>query len=169
MVWAFPFSLATTKGIVFTFFSSGYWDVSLHRVLLAWIYIFNPPLPTIKSVGFPHSEISGSKPVNGSPKLIAVYHVLHRLVSPRHSLAALYFLIISLSFNFTIVLNFLWRVLFPTIHQAVKEQKLLDFRFFIFLFDHLKWWAQVDLNHRPHAYQACALTSWAMSPLKNKY
>ena len=26
------------------------------------------------------------------------------------------------------------------------------------------WWAQVDSNHRPHAYQACALTSWAMSP-----
>ena len=26
------------------------------------------------------------------------------------------------------------------------------------------WWAQMDLNHRPHAYQACALTSWAMSP-----
>ena len=21
------------------------------------------------------------------------------------------------------------------------------------------WWARVDLNHRPHAYQACALTS----------
>ena len=21
------------------------------------------------------------------------------------------------------------------------------------------WWAQVDSNHRPHAYQACALTS----------
>ena len=26
------------------------------------------------------------------------------------------------------------------------------------------WWAQVDSNHRPHAYQACALTCWAMSP-----
>ena len=26
------------------------------------------------------------------------------------------------------------------------------------------WWAQVDSNHRPHAYQACALTTWAMSP-----
>ena len=26
------------------------------------------------------------------------------------------------------------------------------------------WWAQVDSNHRPHAYQACALTSWAMGP-----
>ena len=27
------------------------------------------------------------------------------------------------------------------------------------------WWARVDLNHRPHAYQACALTSWATGPL----
>ena len=27
-----------------------------------------------------------------------------------------------------------------------------------------KWWAQVDSNHRPRAYQARALTSWAMSP-----
>ena len=26
------------------------------------------------------------------------------------------------------------------------------------------WWEQVDSNHRPHAYQACALTSWAMFP-----
>jgi hypothetical protein len=34
--------------------------------------------------GLPHSEISGSKRVCRSPKLIAAYHVLHRLVSPRH-------------------------------------------------------------------------------------
>ena len=27
------------------------------------------------------------------------------------------------------------------------------------------WWAQVDSNHRPHAYQACALTTWAMRPV----
>ena len=27
-----------------------------------------------------------------------------------------------------------------------------------------QWWAQVDSNHRPPAYQASALTSWAMSP-----
>ena len=27
------------------------------------------------------------------------------------------------------------------------------------------WWAQVDSNHRPHAYQACALTTWAMRPM----
>ena len=28
----------------------------------------------------------------------------------------------------------------------------------------MKEWAQVDSNHRPHAYQACALTGWAMGP-----
>lgn len=36
------------------------------------------------SGGFPHSEILGSKPIPGSPKLIAGYHVFHRLLLPRH-------------------------------------------------------------------------------------
>ena len=39
--------------------------------------------------GFPHSEICGSKPIRGSPQLIAAYHVLHRLSMPRHPLNAL--------------------------------------------------------------------------------
>jgi hypothetical protein len=39
--------------------------------------------------GLPHSEILGSKPVCGSPKLFAAYHVLHRLLAPRHSPYAL--------------------------------------------------------------------------------
>ena len=26
------------------------------------------------------------------------------------------------------------------------------------------WWAWVDLNYWPHAYQACALTNWATGP-----
>ena len=34
--------------------------------------------------GFPHSEIHGSKLVRSSPWLIAAYHVLHRLLAPRH-------------------------------------------------------------------------------------
>ena len=34
--------------------------------------------------GFPHSEIRGSKLVRSSPRLIAAYHVLHRLSTPRH-------------------------------------------------------------------------------------
>jgi hypothetical protein len=37
-----------------------------------------------RSQGFPHSEIAGSKPIRGSPTLIAAYHVLHRLSVPRH-------------------------------------------------------------------------------------
>jgi hypothetical protein len=39
--------------------------------------------------GFPHSEISGSKPACGSPKLIAACHVLLRLLLPRHPPCAL--------------------------------------------------------------------------------
>ena len=39
--------------------------------------------------GLPHSDILGSKPVCGSPKLFAAYHVLHRLLAPRHSPYAL--------------------------------------------------------------------------------
>ena len=34
--------------------------------------------------GFPHSDIRGSKPADGSPRLIAVCRVLHRLMVPRH-------------------------------------------------------------------------------------
>src|ERR1700729_3915963 len=47
--------------------------------------------------GFPHSEISGSTPVCGSPKLIAACHVLHRLFLPRHPPCALS----SLTIEFT--------------------------------------------------------------------
>ena len=41
------------------------------------------------------------------------------------------------------------------------------FLLFPFLFQQKKrkWWAQMDSNHRPHAYQACALTTWAMRPV----
>ena len=39
--------------------------------------------------GFPHSDIPGSKPVCGYPRLIAAYHVLHRLLLPRHPPCAL--------------------------------------------------------------------------------
>src|SRR5262244_3688700 len=39
--------------------------------------------------GFPHSDISGSKCVCHSPELFAAYHVLHRLLVPRHPPCAL--------------------------------------------------------------------------------
>jgi hypothetical protein len=47
--------------------------------------------------GFPHSDISGSKPACGSPKLIAACHVLLRLLAPRHPPHALSSLTIKLA------------------------------------------------------------------------
>src|SRR5262245_62014590 len=43
----------------------------------------------ITAGGFSHSDISGSTPACGSPKLIAANHVLHRLLAPRHPPCAL--------------------------------------------------------------------------------
>ena len=48
------------------------------------IYGFNREIPLDDSGGFPHSEIPGSTPVHGSPRLFAVSHVLHRHLAPRH-------------------------------------------------------------------------------------
>jgi hypothetical protein len=48
-------------------------------------------------IGFPHSEIPGSMPTCGSPRLIAACHVLHRLLLPRHPPCALS----SLTIKFT--------------------------------------------------------------------
>ena len=47
----------------------------------------------INTTRLPHSEIPGSKLVCSSPRLIAAYHVLHRLLAPRHPLCALQSLI----------------------------------------------------------------------------
>ncbi len=44
---------------------------------------------TTQGGGFPHSEIRGSKLIRSYPQLIAAYHVLHRLLEPRHSQDAL--------------------------------------------------------------------------------
>ena len=43
----------------------------------------------LKAAGLSHSEIHGSTPVCGSPRLIATCYVLHRLLAPRHPPLAL--------------------------------------------------------------------------------
>ena len=53
-------------------------------------YFIHKELTEYCSAGFPHSEIYGSKPICGSPQLIAACRVLHRLSVPRHSPCALY-------------------------------------------------------------------------------
>ena len=87
-VWALPVSLAATPGIDVSFSSSGYLDVSVHRVPLhtLWIGVW---ILEVCSSGFPHSDISGSLDICSSPKLFAAYHVFHRLLVPRHPPCAL--------------------------------------------------------------------------------
>ena len=47
-------------------------------------YGFRPRCQGITPDGFPHSGIPGSRPVCGSPRLIAAYHALRRFLAPRH-------------------------------------------------------------------------------------
>ena len=58
-VWALSISLAATLEITVVFSSSGYLDVSVHRVPLLTLCI-GVRIPEVCSGGFPHSEISGS-------------------------------------------------------------------------------------------------------------
>ena len=87
-VWALPVSLAATSGIDVSFFSSGYLDVSVHRVPYhnLWIQLW---LTELFSAGFPHSDIHGSIDICSSPWLFAAYHVFRRLLVPRHPPCAL--------------------------------------------------------------------------------
>ena len=72
----------------FIFFSSGYLDVSVHRVPLhtLWIGVW---IHEVFSCGFPHSDIHGSLNICFSPWLFAAYHVFRRLLVPRHPPCAL--------------------------------------------------------------------------------
>ena len=88
MVWALPVSLAATSGIDVSFFSSGYLDVSVHRVPFRTLWI-GVRILEVCSSGFPHSEICGSVDICSSPQLFAAYHVFHRLLVPRHPPCAL--------------------------------------------------------------------------------
>ena len=71
-------------------------------------------------IGFSHSEISGSKPVSGSPKLIAAYYVLHRLLMPRHPPYALHNLTIYLLLGQLAYSSFSSRCFLPKL-SSVKE------------------------------------------------
>ena len=93
-LFRFRSPLLTESHVVFS--SSGYLDVSVHRVPFhtLWIGVW---MTEVCSAGFPHSEISGSKDICSSPKLFAAYHVFHRLLVPRHPPYALISITNSLS------------------------------------------------------------------------
>ena len=87
-VWPLPRSLAATYGIDVSFSSSGYLDVSVHRVPLHALWI-GAWMTGVCPAGFPHSEIHGSRDICSSPWLFAAYHVFLRLSVPRHPPCAL--------------------------------------------------------------------------------
>ena len=85
-LFRFRSPLLTESLVVFS--SSGYLDVSVHRVPFhtLWIGVW---MTGVCPAGFPHSDISGSSDICSSPKLFAAYHVFHRLLVPRHPPCAL--------------------------------------------------------------------------------
>jgi len=95
-VWAVPISLAATFGISVIYFPPG--TEMVHFPGLAHTRLcIQRAVTGVHPVGFPHSEILGSKLACSSPRLIAACHVLHRLLAPRHSPYALSSLIIKLT------------------------------------------------------------------------
>ena len=95
LVWPLSLSLAATNKIDVSFSSSGYLDVSVHRVPLhtLWIGVW---MIRVLRTGFPHSDICGSRIICISPQLFAAYHVFLRLLVPRHPPCALFCLISSM-------------------------------------------------------------------------
>ena len=87
-VWPLSISLAATLEIDVSFSSSGYLDVSVHRVPSVWLCIHHT-VTGVLPAGFPHSDIHGSMDICSSPWLFAAYHVFLRLLVPRHPPCAL--------------------------------------------------------------------------------
>ena len=88
-VCPFSISLAATLEIDFSFSSSGYLDVSVHRVPSVHLCI-QCTVTGVLPAGFPHSDIHGSMDICSSPWLFAAYHVFLRLLVPRHPPCALH-------------------------------------------------------------------------------
>ena len=92
-LFRFRSPLLTESLVVFS--SSGYLDVSVHRVPFhsLWIGVW---MIRVLRTGFPHSDICGSRIICISPQLFAAYHVFLRLLVPRHPPCALLCLISSM-------------------------------------------------------------------------
>ena len=97
----FPFRSPLLWKSIFSFSSSGYLDVSVHRVPFhtLWIGVW---MTGVRPAGFPHSDICGSMDICSPPQLFAAYHVFLRLLVPRHPPCALF----CLTSSFTISIAF---------------------------------------------------------------
>ena len=94
--------------------------------------------------GFPHSDIRGSKPADGSPRLIAVCRVLHRLMVPRHpSCARIRLARYNLASRYV-------AILFKSSTSVFKEQEITALKA-------PRWWRQPDSDRRHPACKADTL------------
>jgi hypothetical protein len=102
-LFRFRSPLLTESLICFLFLRVLRWFTSPGLLLPA--YVLSRGSRNLPCEGLPHSEIPGSKPVCGSPRLIAACHVLHRFSAPRHPPSTLSSLTIKYlkreSFSFT--------------------------------------------------------------------
>ena len=74
----------------------------------------------LHSIGLPHSEILGLMVICTYPKLIAAYHVLHRLLEPRHPPFALaFFFIFLLTRNSSLITIILVSYTYINVHYSV--------------------------------------------------
>ena len=82
----YPRSLAATDGVSVDFLSSRYLDVSVPWVRFRMLCIHMRMTPSACAVtpGFPIRRSPDQRSFDNSPELIAGYHVLHRLSTPRH-------------------------------------------------------------------------------------
>ncbi len=87
-VWALPRSLATTGGIINLFSLPAGTKMFQFPAFASLQYI---RITGLQPAGLSHSEIRGSEVICTYPRLIAAYHVLHRLREPRHPPDALTF------------------------------------------------------------------------------
>ena len=108
-LFRFRSPLLTESLICFLFLRVLRWFTSPGLLLPA--YEFSRGSSDLTRKGLPHSEIPGSKPVCGSPRLIAACHVLHRFSAPRHPPSTLS----SLTIKYLRRESFLSIVFYPTL------------------------------------------------------
>ena len=132
---ATPVDFNTISGLGCSPFARRYLGNRCYFLFLGLLRCFNSPRSFLKDyifiqemmrycrTGFSHSEISGLTLVCSYPKLIAAYHVLHNLSTPRHPPIALN----NLSKNLLSCSNKQRRIPYWQ-YSIVKEQKKLWWR-----------------------------------------
>ena len=126
----------TTLGLAFSHFARRYfgnlfWFLFLRLLrcfssagLPTYTYFIQYRLTGYCPAGFPHSDIRGSMLICSSPRLFAAYHVLLRLLMPRHSPCAL----LRLTFvAVRLFVHFCFHKNFTLFGDCSSSQKIFDF------------------------------------------